>query len=54
MLPRSMLGDKTCVLDVPDVTIERTLGVIHHVQRSVSNAGRAFIDLLLENTDFEG
>ncbi len=54
VLPRSMLDDTTCVLDVPDVTMERTLGVIHHVQRSVSNAGRAFIDLLLENTDFEG
>ncbi|MCH7742504.1 MAG: LysR family transcriptional regulator [Proteobacteria bacterium] len=52
VLPHSMLDESTCVLDVPDATIERTLGVIHHVQRSLSNAGRAFIDLLLENTDF--
>ena len=52
VLPRSMLDETTCVLDVPDATIERTLGVIHHVQRSLSNAGRAFINLLLENTDF--
>lgn len=52
VLPHSMLDETTCVLDVPDANIERTLGVIHHVQRSLSNAGRAFIDLLLENTDF--
>ena len=51
VLPHSMLDDTTCVLNVPDVQIERTLGVIHHVQRSLSNAGNAFINLLMENAD---
>lgn len=51
VLPHSMLDDTTCVLNVPDVQIARTLGVIHHVQRSLSNAGNAFINLLMENAD---
>jgi len=51
VLPHSMLDDTTCVLNVPEVQIARTLGVIHHVQRSLSNAGNAFINLLMENAD---
>ncbi len=52
VLPRSMLDSSSCELDVPATQIERTLGVIHHVHRSLSNAGQAFIDLLLENSDY--
>lgn len=51
VLPQSMLDETTCVLPVPHVRIERTLGVIHHVQRSLSNAGNAFIQLLRESSD---
>lgn len=51
VLPHTMLDETTCVLNVPNVRIERTLGVIHHVQRSLSNAGRAFVELLMENAD---
>ena len=52
VLPHSMLDDSTCVLNVPDVQIQRSLGVIHHVQRSLSNSGNALINLLLEQTEF--
>jgi DNA-binding transcriptional LysR family regulator len=52
VLPQSMLDDSTSVLRVPDVQIERSLGVIHHVQRSLSNSGNALINLLLEQADF--
>jgi DNA-binding transcriptional LysR family regulator len=52
VLPHSMLDDSTCVLEVPDVHIERTLGVIHHVERSLSNSGNALISLIQEQTDF--
>ncbi len=51
VLPHTMLDETTCVLNVPNVRIERTLGVIHHVQRSLSNAGRAFVELLMEKAD---
>jgi len=44
-----MLDDTVCVLSVPNIRIERKLGVIHHVQRSLSNAALAFMDLLAED-----
>ena len=46
VLPISMLDDSFHTIDVPDVSIERQLGVIHHVQRTLSNAGIAFLELL--------
>ena len=51
VLPRSMLDDTVRVLQLPDIHIERQLGVIHHVQRTLSNAARAFMDLLDESAD---
>jgi DNA-binding transcriptional LysR family regulator len=51
VLPRSMVDDDVVVLDI-DTQIERTLGVIHHVNRTLSNAGRAFIDLLRADSDY--
>ncbi len=57
VLPASMLDDSTRVLDIPEMTadikMERLLGVIHHVHRSLSNAGKAFIDLLLASSDLQ-
>jgi hypothetical protein len=35
-----------------DQPIERTLGVIHHVNRTLSNAGRAFIETLRVESDY--
>ncbi|MBD3649061.1 MAG: LysR family transcriptional regulator [Pseudomonadales bacterium] len=52
VLPHTMLDDNTCALATPDIEIDRTLGVIHHRQRTLSNAGKAFIALLLEQSDF--
>lgn len=49
MLPISMLDSSLKVIDVPNVTIERQLGVIHHVQRTLSNAGKAFLECLHED-----
>ncbi|XOV90814.1 MAG: LysR family transcriptional regulator [Pseudomonadota bacterium] len=48
VLPENMLDQETYRLDVPDVRIHRDLGIIHHNQRTLSNAGRAFINLLIE------
>lgn len=51
VLPRSMLDDSLTVINVPNVTIERQLGAIHHVQRTLSNAGKAFLKCLEEDAD---
>lgn len=53
VLPKTMLDDTLQVIDVPGVTIERQLGVIHHVQRTLSNAGSAFLDLLQEQKSLD-
>ena len=51
VLPRTMAGDGTVVIPVPGIEISRDLGVIHHTQRTLSNAGKAFIELLAETAD---
>lgn len=45
VLPETMLDNETIRLDIAQ-PIDRTLGVIHHVNRTLSNAGRAFIEEL--------
>ena len=51
VLPRTMLDDEVVLLNI-DQPIERTLGVIHHVNRTLSNAGRAFIETLRVESDY--
>jgi hypothetical protein len=41
-----MLDSSLQILDLNSVEIHRDLGVIHHVHRTLSNAARAFLDLL--------
>lgn len=50
VLPKTMIDDDVVVLDI-DLQIARTLGVIHHVNRTLSNAGEVFIDLLRGDSD---
>ncbi len=52
VLPKTMLDDDVVVLDLDHEPIARTLGVIHHVQRTLSNAGQAFIEELRESSDY--
>ena len=51
VLPATMIDDQVSVLDI-DADIHRTLGVIHHVNRTLSNAGEAFIEMLRASTSF--
>jgi len=44
VLPKTMLDKSTVRLDVPGVEIYRDLGVIHHTQRTLSNAAIAFME----------
>lgn len=51
VLPRTMADAEVTILDI-DTDIARTLGVIHHVNRTLSNAGHAFIEMLREKSDY--
>lgn len=46
LLPSTLVDDKFVVLNLPDLNVERKLGVIHHKQRTLSRAALAFIALL--------
>ena len=43
-LPRAMLDNNLVEIRVKGLKIERTLGIVQHASRSLSNAGQAFID----------
>jgi len=45
-LPAAMLDDDLVSIKVKGLHIERTLGIVQHANRSLSNAGNAFIELL--------
>ena len=46
VLPRSMAEASLVTLQVQGVSIDRTLGVVYHRDRSLSRAARAFIEEL--------
>src|SRR5690606_33111919 len=46
VLPRTMLDDQVARLPLPDIQLTRKLGYISHTERTLSNAARAFMDLL--------
>ncbi|HIQ15082.1 MAG TPA: LysR family transcriptional regulator [Leucothrix sp.] len=45
-LPRAMLDETLVEVNVKGLKIERTLGIVQHAERTLSNAGRAFIKAL--------
>ena len=45
-LPRAMLDNTLVEIKVKGLKIERTLGIVQHAERSLSNAGKAFIKAL--------
>jgi DNA-binding transcriptional LysR family regulator len=46
VLPRTMLDDQVARLPLPGIQLIRKLGYISHTERTLSNAARAFMDLL--------
>ncbi|MEP3351012.1 MAG: LysR family transcriptional regulator [Marinomonas sp.] len=46
LLPSTLVDDKLAVLNLPDLNVERKLGIIHHKQKTLSRAALAFIELL--------
>ncbi len=51
VLPQTMLSDDLQALDVPDLPLVRQLGVVHHRQRTLSNAARAMLQQLRAGSD---
>ncbi len=49
-LPKTMLGEDLAEIKVKGLKIERTLGIVQHANRSLSNAGKAFIEILEKHT----
>ncbi len=49
VLPQTMLSDELQALDVPGIPLIRQLGVVHHRQRTLSNAARAMLQQLQAN-----
>jgi len=45
-LPKAMVKDQLTEIKVKGLHIERTLGIVQHADRSLSNAGKAFVKLL--------
>lgn len=46
VLPATLIDGQMRALDIPGVTISRSLGVIHHERKSMGNAAKAFYQLL--------
>ncbi|WP_082866198.1 LysR family transcriptional regulator [Marinomonas gallaica] len=46
LIPSTVVNDQLAVVNLPDLNVERKLGVIHHKQRTLSRAASAFIELL--------
>lgn len=51
MLPATMLDQSVSALDCTQLQLERQLGLIHHRDKTLSNAAQAFIRLLKVDSD---
>ncbi|WP_096084537.1 LysR family transcriptional regulator [Agaribacterium haliotis] len=47
ILPATMVDEQLTKLNIKELKISRTLGLIQHKKRSLSNAGRAFYDCVM-------
>ena len=48
VLPTTLLQPSLKVLEITGMQMERNLGCIHHTNRTLSNAARAFLNILIE------
>ena len=46
VLPRTMIDETTTAIHISDLILNRTLGYVYHRNRSLSNAARAFVEVL--------
>jgi len=52
VLPETMIDNHVRTLDIADLNLHRTLGYVHHHNRSLSNAANAFVAALKAESDF--
>ncbi len=50
VLPQSMLDDEVRMVAVSDLSMERTLGIVYHIERTLSNPARALISAFPQHT----
>ena len=53
VLPETMLHSGLCSINVKNVQLSRQLGIVHHTDRTLSNAAQAMADLLIQTADHE-
>ena len=46
VLPRAMINDELSIIPVNELAMERTLGIVTHTRRTLSNPARALIELV--------
>lgn len=51
LLPDSMLDDQLSALTVPGLAPHRRLGIVHHRERTLSNAARAMLETVARHRD---
>ena len=51
LLPKTLVDQQLCILDVKNSALERELGIIYHEKRSFSNAASAFYQMLCLTAD---
>ena len=50
-LPKAMIGDDLAEIKVKGLKIERALGIVQHANRSLSNAGKMFVNSLEKTSE---
>jgi len=53
VLPETMIHSGLRSINVNDIQLSRQLGIVHHTERTLSNAAQAMCDLLIEMADYE-
>lgn len=51
VLPRTLIDEHLQLLPLPDIQMQRKLGLIHHRDRSLSNAARRFVELISKSSN---
>ena len=53
VLPETMIHSGLRSINVNNILLSRQLGIVHHTERTLSNAAQAMCDLLIEMADYE-
>jgi len=53
VLPETMIHSGLRSINVNNIQLSRQLGIVHHTERTLSNAAQAMCDLLIEMADYE-